>query len=360
MVAMAHLPSKRLTTARLELIPLQPGDADEMVAVLADEELYAFIGGRPLAVDELRTRFHQLAAGQSADLTEEWCNWIIRGRTDGRAVGTAQATIRPAAGSADVAWVIGRQWQGQGFASEAARSVVSWLEARGVNAITAHIHPEHHASAAVARNAGLVATGELEDGEQVWRRPKGATVTPTGARPRLLPTDQLTAAEHAAIRALMDVAFAPTPEDMFTDDDWQHALGGMHFVLDVDGQIVAHASVVERELRVHGRPLRTGYVEAVATLPERQGEGLGSRVMREVNSFIAAGYELGALGTGAIGFYERLGWRVWRGPLYVLRDGRSERTPDDEGGVLVLSTPTSPPLDLDGTLSCEWRPGDVW
>ncbi len=32
---------------------------------------------------------------------------------------------------------------------------VAWLDARGVAAIQAHIHPEHAASAAVARGAGL-------------------------------------------------------------------------------------------------------------------------------------------------------------------------------------------------------------
>ena len=47
---------------------------------------------------------------------------------------------------------------------------VAWLDARGVAAIQAHIHPEHAASAAVARGAGLRPTGQIEDGEQLWRR----------------------------------------------------------------------------------------------------------------------------------------------------------------------------------------------
>jgi aminoglycoside 2'-N-acetyltransferase I len=189
----------------------------------------------------------------------------------------------------------------------------------------------------------------------------GAMADAPTDRLRMLPTDKLTPAEHAAIRALMDVAFAPTPEDMFTDDDWQHALGGMHFVLDVEGVIVSHASVVERQLHVGERAMRTGYVEAVATLPERQGQGYGTQVMRAVGEYLAtAGFELGALGTGSQGFYERLGWQVWRGPLLVRRDGAVVRTPDDDGGVMALLTPASPPVDLDVPLSCEWRPGDVW
>ncbi|HUG48077.1 MAG TPA: GNAT family N-acetyltransferase [Candidatus Limnocylindria bacterium] len=180
-------------------------------------------------------------------------------------------------------------------------------------------------------------------------------------RLRRLPTDQLTSAELAAIRRLMDSAFGPEPENSFDDDDWAHALGGLHFVLDVEGRIVSHASVVKRSLHVAGRPLRTGYVEAVATLPALQGRGHGSRVVAAVNEHVAAEYELGALGTGSVGFYERLGWKVWRGPTSVRTDGGDVRTPAEDGGILVLLTPYTPSdLDLHAPISCEWRQGDVW
>jgi RimJ/RimL family protein N-acetyltransferase len=66
--------------------------------------------------------------------------------------------------------VIGVAWQRQGLAAEAARGLVAWLEAGGVQTITAHVHPDHHASATVAARAGLAATGEVHDGERVWRR----------------------------------------------------------------------------------------------------------------------------------------------------------------------------------------------
>ena len=35
------------------------------------------------------------------------------------------------------------------------------------------------------------------------------------------------------------------------------------------------------------------------------------------------------------------------------------RTPDD-GDILILPTPASPPLDPDDPISCECGPGDVW
>jgi aminoglycoside 2'-N-acetyltransferase I len=173
-------------------------------------------------------------------------------------------------------------------------------------------------------------------------------------------TQDLTAAEITAIRGLLAAAFGSDEEEAFTEDDWEHAVGGLHFVLDVDGEIVAHASVVDRELHVDGHPLRTGYVEAVATAPARQGAGHGSRLMSEVTAYIRDRFELGALGTGRQGFYERQGWRIWRGPSAVRTTDGLRPTPEDDGGIMVVSTPTSPLLDLDAPISCEWRAGDVW
>jgi aminoglycoside 2'-N-acetyltransferase I len=178
-------------------------------------------------------------------------------------------------------------------------------------------------------------------------------------RLRRLPTSQLTAAEVRAIRALLWAAF-PSGDEAFTEDDWRHAIGGLHFVLERDGRVLAHASVVERQLHVGGQPVQAGYVEAVATDPDQQGRGLGTRVMRDVTSYIRERFELGALGTGSHHFYERLGWVAWRGPTSVRTDAGTHRTPGEDGYILVLPTPSSPPLDPTAPISCEWRPGAVW
>ena len=113
-------------------------------------------------------------------------------------------------------------------------------------------------------------------------------------------------------------------------------------------------------LRVAERPLRTGYVEAVATAPAHQGAGHGTLVMPEVTAWIRERYELGCLGTGRQRFYERLGWRTWLGPSSVGTADGPRPTPDDDGYLMVLATPSSPPLDYAAPISCEWRPGDVW
>jgi aminoglycoside 2'-N-acetyltransferase I len=186
-------------------------------------------------------------------------------------------------------------------------------------------------------------------------------IDPERLRLRRLETPELTAGEVQAIRALMEVAFgSEDEEERFSEDDWQHALGGVHFVLELDGEIVAHAAVVERRLYVAGQPLRTGYVEAVGTSPEKQGLGLGSIVMTDATEYIREGFEFGGLGTGRRSFYGRLGWQIWAGPSAVRTPDGVRPTPDDDGYIMVLETPMSPPLDLSASISCEERPGDDW
>ena len=159
----------------------------------------------------------------------------------------------------------------------------------------------------------------------------------------------------------MDAAFGNEDGDgQFGDDDWAHALGGRHLILDVDGDIVSHASVVERSIEIGGQRFRTGYVEAVATAPGSEGRGYGSAVMTAANEHIRSTFELGVLGTGRNGFYERLGWETWRGKAFVRTPDGQVRTPEEEGYILVLRTPASSPFELTEPITGDWRPGDVW
>lgn len=140
-----------------------------MVGVLADPALYRFTGGEPPTLLGLRRRYAAQVAGASPDGSERWHNWILRLAAGGEAIGFVQATVMDEGRRADIAWVIGVPWQGQGYAAEAAVAMGAWLRETGVAEFTAHIHPDHGASERVAARAGLVATKEIEDGERVWR-----------------------------------------------------------------------------------------------------------------------------------------------------------------------------------------------
>jgi aminoglycoside 2'-N-acetyltransferase I len=169
-------------------------------------------------------------------------------------------------------------------------------------------------------------------------------------------TDESSQERLVEIRRLCDSAFAGE----FSEQDWEHALGGRHVVVIDDGAVIAHAAVVPRIIEVAGRPFRTGYVEAVVTNPAKQRAGLGSSVMAEVAIVVRDGFEMGALSSGLYDFYGRLGWERWRGPTYVRQGSGLVRTEDDDDGVLVLRFGPSADIDLAATISCEARSGDDW
>ncbi|MEV0702024.1 GNAT family N-acetyltransferase [Saccharopolyspora sp. NPDC050389] len=159
-----------IRTERLDLMPLRIDHAAEMSSALADPELYGFIGGAPLTPEELRTRYERVLAGPP-DPEVSWCNWVIRLTDEECLVGTLQATMSPAylGPVAEIAWIVGTDWQKRGIATEAARGVVDWLRRKPVRAVLAHIHPDHRASAAVATATGLKPTGQWHNGELTWR-----------------------------------------------------------------------------------------------------------------------------------------------------------------------------------------------
>jgi aminoglycoside 2'-N-acetyltransferase I len=126
------------------------------------------------------------------------------------------------------------------------------------------------------------------------------------------------------------------------------------------GTVVSHALWITRWL-VAGRsaPLRTGYVEWVATDPAYQRRGYASAVMQTLMEAIS-NFQLAALSTSdeAQAFYARLGWERWRGPLFIRTEAGRLATPGET--VMIHRLATTPALSLDDALSAEWREGELW
>jgi aminoglycoside 2'-N-acetyltransferase I len=169
-------------------------------------------------------------------------------------------------------------------------------------------------------------------------------------------TADVDAATLRAARALLDAVF----EGDMSDHDWEHSLGGVHALAWEAGELVGHASVVQRRLLHGGRALRAGYVEGVGVRADRRGRGHGAAMMEALERVVRGAYELGALGTTgeAADFYAARGWERWRGPTSALTPAGIARTEEEDGSVYVL--PGTLPLDLSGELTCDWRDGDVW
>jgi len=170
-------------------------------------------------------------------------------------------------------------------------------------------------------------------------------------------TEELTAAQRAAV---VELCIAAHEEEAFRELFTTFIpSGGRHVLGRWGAELVTHAVVTTRWAQPAGLPeLRTGYVDAVSTRPDCQGLGHGSATLRRLAAE-SGDYEIGCLQTDREGFYERLGWECWRGPLA----GRGEHglipTPDQRG-VMVLRLPRTPVIDLDALLTIECQPARIW
>lgn len=135
-------------------------------------------------------------------------------------------------------------------------------------------------------------------------------------------------------------------------------LNATHVLGYFDNQLVCHALWVTRFLQTDDQPpLRTAYVEAVATEARYRKRGFASAVMTHLVGAIQD-YELAALSPFSVDYYQRLGWELWQGALFIRLDPGLLHTPDEE--VMIYRLPRTPMLNLNAALSAEWRAGELW
>ncbi|MFD5034490.1 GNAT family N-acetyltransferase [Streptomyces sp. NPDC058220] len=171
-------------------------------------------------------------------------------------------------------------------------------------------------------------------------------------------TFELGAAVLAEIRALLDQVF----EGGFSDQDWDHGLGGVHaFVRDPDGSLVAHGSVIQRRVLHDGRSYRIGYVEAVGVRADRRRQGVGGRVMAALERVIDGAYDAGALSASDEGapLYRARGWQLWPGGIEALSPGGVVRLPDEDDCTYLRPAAGRALPGPGGPLVFDWRDGDV-
>jgi aminoglycoside 2'-N-acetyltransferase I len=158
---------------------------------------------------------------------------------------------------------------------------------------------------------------------------------------------------RAALLAVCEAAYGEPMRPYLEDiGPGEHVLG-----LE-DGVPVSHLMWVTRRLEPEGMaPLRTAYVELVATAPDARGRGHATRLLESFPGLVED-YDLAALSPATEQLYTRLGWRYWCGPLSIRTDAGLVPTPEER--IMYLRLPSTPPLDDTLPLSAEWRLGEVW
>lgn len=170
---------------------------------------------------------------------------------------------------------------------------------------------------------------------------------------QVTPSENLPDNLRREILSLCNRAYEEDMEALF-----ETFLNATHVLGYSDNQLVCHALWVTRFLQAGDHPpLQTAYVEAVATEARYRKRGFASAVMAHLAGAIQD-YELAALSPFSVDYYQRLGWELWRGPLFIRQDSSLLHTPDEE--VMIYRLPQTPMLNLNDPLSAEWRAGELW
>ena len=132
----------------------------------------------------------------------------------------------------------------------------------------------------------------------------------------------------------------------------------VHVLAKLDDVLVSHALWITRWMEIKDLArLRTAYVEGVATEEIHHGKGYATAVMKRLAGEIQ-GYDIGGLSPADTTLYTRLGWEYWQGSLYTRKDSAWLMVPEESA--MILHTPRTPSLDIQASLSIEWREGEVW
>ncbi len=151
-----------LETPRLILRPYAMDDAEPLTELLQDPEIYRWTNSIPFPYT-LEHAHEFLAIREAEDVTGESFVWAITDRENGRLLGAMGLhDVQHDRGRAELGYWLGEAYRGKGFATEAARRVISWcFEVGGFHRIQATYLPGNVASAGVMRNIGMREEGLL-------------------------------------------------------------------------------------------------------------------------------------------------------------------------------------------------------
>ena len=164
----------RLETERLLLRPLRIDDLDDLAGFLADAETMRYIGaGGVRTRDQARESLERMI--ESFEAQGFGLLAVVR-KEDGAFVGrcgllvwdpaTWSLTVLPEATGPveiEVGYLIGRDFWGHGYATEAAAAIRDWALANlDLERLVAFILSGNERSAAVARKLGMEPDGEIE------------------------------------------------------------------------------------------------------------------------------------------------------------------------------------------------------
>lgn len=154
-----------LHTARTTLRPHRIADAEAWCRLRADAETRRFLEWpeRDLAA----ARWHLLGRTRRTRLWQTDDFLALAVEVDGRLAGDVSLhlrSVRAAARTVEIGWVLAREFTGKGLATEAVRAMLGFaFDEVGANFVIAEIHNENRASIALAERLGFALAARDEE-----------------------------------------------------------------------------------------------------------------------------------------------------------------------------------------------------
>jgi RimJ/RimL family protein N-acetyltransferase len=153
-----RVPTDRELTLRspnLLLEPVLKSHARELYRLFGDSRLHEFVAFEMPTFARQKKRCEQWARRRSADGSKLWLNWVARENARELVVGHFQVVLKSDF-SASVGYLVGHEFQGRGFATEAMRAIFVFLrETFDVRKISAVTDSENIASHRLAKRLGM-------------------------------------------------------------------------------------------------------------------------------------------------------------------------------------------------------------
>lgn len=153
-----------LETERIVVRDWRPDEADRFFDVYSRWEVARWLGAQPTVMtdrDEADARIERWR-GLNAENPDEG-RWAVARRSDGVVVGTVILVRLPDGdGELEIGWHLHPDAWGHGYATEAARAVLTRAFRRGVEEVFAVVRPDNTASIAVCRRLGMEALGRTD------------------------------------------------------------------------------------------------------------------------------------------------------------------------------------------------------
>ena len=152
------VPPDPIVTPRLILRGRSPADAAALFPLFSDPDIMTWWSRPPFeSVEELRADFAVRDQGS-------WQSWAITRKPDDRAIGFVSTGERRS-GVWEIGYLLSRDWQGQGLASEAVSGMIDRLFGTGQRRVFADTDPDNLASIALLGRLGFTLEGRLR---QAW------------------------------------------------------------------------------------------------------------------------------------------------------------------------------------------------